>query len=563
MEKHSRLMLVLVLVITAIIFSGSLKLDWTNWDDDLLVYENPLVREAKFIDIFTKPAEYNTFNPLAIFSFALEWKMVQDKPFLYHFDNFVLHLLSTALIWFFFRKLGLSVWLSCFGSLLFGIHPLRVESVVWISERKDMLLGLFYVAAMLAYIRYIASGKNAYLFLTFILFIFSIFSKGQAVAMPFSLILLDWYFKRRISLKVVLEKALFFATSFIIAFMTITFFVKNVYTAADKRTITNIFNLFEQITLGGYAYSVYILKSVIPYATSPLYPMPASLHLEHWVGAVMAVGIFVISLVAWRKYRFITFGLLFFTLNIFFFLMPFLMSETAFLFDHYSYIAYIGLFFMIAMIMQHLSERFPSYRTGVTCFSIALLVIYSIPTIKYIPIWKNSETLWTYVIEKYPHQLAVAHLNRGNYWFKNNQPEKALEDFNEAIKINPYSPIAFQNRGLIYLMEDDLSKALQDYNRYLEFMHSDDSDGTIFNPRMSDAFGNRGLIYYRMGQYEKALIDLDLAIKINPSNPVNYFNRASVNQKIGRVMEARRDVKTIEQMGVVIDPALEKIPQIR
>jgi protein O-mannosyl-transferase len=549
MEKHSRLMFFSVLVITAIIFSGSLKLDWTNWDDNLLVYQNSVVREAEFKDIFTKPAEYNTFNPLAIFSFALEWKIVQDKPFLYHFDNFILHLLSTALIWFLFRRLGLSVWFSFFGSLLCSIHPMRVESVAWISERKDMLLGLFYVSAILAYIRYIVSGKNSYLFLTFALFILSIFSKGQAVAMPFSLILLDWYFKRRLSLKVVMEKAVFFAISLIIAFLTITFFVKDVYTAADKRTITNVFNLFEQVILGGYAYTVYILKSFIPYANSPLYPMPVSLQLEHWVGAVTAVSIILISLAVWRKYRIITFGLLFFTFNIFFFLMPFLMSETAYLFDHYSYIAYIGLFFMIAMIMQHLSEKFPSYRTLMMCLTVLILIIYGVLTIKYIPVWKNSETLWTYVIEKYPHQLAVAHVNRGEYWYKNNQMDKALEDFNEAIKINPDSPMAFQNRGLIYLMQSNLSKALQDYNRYLEFMHPYDSDETILNPRIANALGNRGFIYYRMGQYEKALTDLNLAIKLNPSNPTNYFNRASVYQKIGRIAEANSDVKTVEQMG--------------
>jgi protein O-mannosyl-transferase len=559
MEKHSSLVFFLVLIITALIFSGSLNLEWTNWDDDLLVYKNPLVSEANFKDIFTKPAEYNTYNPLAISSFALEWKLVKDRPFLYHFDNFILHLICTALVWFFFRRLGLSVWWSGFAVLLFGIHPVRVESVVWIAERKDGLFGIFYLVALLAYIHYIASEKSAHLLLTCIFFILSILCKGQAVAMPLTLILLDWYFDRKISLKVVLEKVIFFATSLIIALMTVSFFVKNIYAAADRRTITYIFSFFEQLMLGGYAYSVYILKSIIPYAISPLYPMPTSFMPEHWIGGAMAVFILVIALAVWRKIRFLTFGLLFFTFNIFFLLMPFLMSETAYLFDHYTYVAYIGLFFAIAMGMQQLSEKMPSYRTITACLAVAMLAAYIILTIKYIPVWKNSETLWTYVIEKYPHKAAVAHLNRGHYWYENNRSDKSLEDFSEAIEINPDFPIAFQNRGLIYLEGNDFSKALQDYNRYLEFMRPYDNGGNILNPRVSDALGNRGLIYLKMGQYKKAMPDFDLAIKLNPPNPINYINRATACQKLGRIAEARQDLQTAEKLGAVIDPLLRKL----
>ena len=216
MKKHNRFVFFLVLVITATVFSGSLKLDWTNWDDNLYVYENPLVKDARFIDIFTKPAAYNTYNPLVISSFALEWKLVGDRPFLYHFDNLILHLFCTALVLLLFRRLGISIWWSGFGALLFGIHPLRVESVAWITERKDVLYGLFYLMALLAYIRYIASGKIGYFLLTFFFFVLSSLSKGQAVALPFVLIALDWYFRGKIDWKAVAEKIIYFAFSLVI-----------------------------------------------------------------------------------------------------------------------------------------------------------------------------------------------------------------------------------------------------------------------------------------------------------------------------------------------------------
>jgi protein O-mannosyl-transferase len=524
-ERHSCLVLFLVLVITAVLFSGVLTLGWTNWDDNLYIYENPLVSEARLKDIFTRPADYNTYNPLVISSFALEWKLVKDKPFLYHLDNVLLHLLCTALVWFLCRKLGLSVWWSGFTALLFGIHPMRVESVAWITERKDMLFALFYLTSILFYIRYIVSGKNKQLLLTFIFFVLSLLSKIQAVTLPFALVLLDWYFQRKIGPKALIEKVIFFAASLIVGLLGSTFFIKNVYVATDSKTV-NALSFFGQVVLAGYAYAVYILKSIVPYATCTLYPMPTSLRPEHWMGAAVAVFIFAGAMAVWRKHRFITFGLLFFTFNIFLLLMPFLANDSAFLHDRYTYVAYIGLFFVIAMGMQQLSDKFPSFRLPAMGISIALLIVFGVLTVKYIPVWKNSETLWTYVIEKYPRRIPVAYLNRAHYWYKNNLPGKAIEDLSTALEINPDYLRACMNRGLIYLEKNDTRKALQDYNHCLDLMRPYDTSGNILNPSVSDALGNRGLIYFKTGQYERALADIDLAIKLNPSNVNNYLNRA-------------------------------------
>jgi len=531
-------LLVLVLIITAVVFSGSLKLNWTNWDDNLYIYENPLVSEARLKDIFTKPADYNTYNPLVISSFVLEWKLVKDRPFLYHLNNVLLHLLCTALVWFLFRRLGLSVWWSGFAALIFGIHPLRVESVAWITERKDVLYALFYLAALLYYIRYIISGKNRQLLLAFIFFVLSLFSKIQAVTLPFILVLLDWYFLRKISPKVFIEKIIFFAASLIIGLLGSTFFIKNAYVSTDSKTIVNTISFFGQIALAGYAYTVYVLKSIVPYAICTLYPMPASLSPEHWIGAAMAVFIFVYALAVWRRHRFITFGLLFFTFNIFLLLMPFTGNESAFLHDRYTYVAYAGLFFVIAMGMQRLSEKFPSSRFPMMGIAVALLLIFGVMTVKYIPVWKNSETLWTYVIEKYPRQIPVAYFNRGHDRYKNNRPDKAIEDFSTVVEINPDYLQAYINRGLIYLEKNDIKNALQDYNRSLDLI---DTSGNILNPSISNALGNRGLIYSRMGQYQKALADFDLAIKLNPSNPNNYLNRAFAYMQLREYDKAIQD----------------------
>lgn len=558
--KNSYLVLFLVLCITALVFSGSMKLGWTNWDDDLYVYKNPVVKAGTLKDIFTTSGDYNMYVPLVIASFALEWKMVKDKPFLYHLDNVLLHLLCTALVLIFFRRLGLSIWWSGFAALLFGIQPMRVETVAWVTERKELLCTFFYMAALLAYLGYLASGKGRYMLFALLFFALSIFSKTVALTLPFILVLLDWYFQRKLCPKVIFEKIIFFIATVAIMLPQFFIFKKTNPHSTSPQAIMNAYNYLEQVVLGCYVYAVYMLKSVIPYTLSAMYPIPASLRAEHWAGAAVAILAVGGILAGWRKYRFAAFGLLFFSFNIgLLILVSFFLSDFAFLNDHYSYIAYMGLFFVIAMSLQRLTDKIPSCRIPAAIFAVVMLAALSIVTIKYIPTWKNSETLWTHVIEKYPRQFAVAYLNRGNYRFEKNLQDKALEDYNAAININPDSPIAFQNRALIYLMKNNYAKALQDYNRSFEFIYLYDNDGQVLKSLISDAVGNRGLIYYKMGQYQKALTDLDLAIKLNPSNPTNYFNRASVYQKMGRIGEAKRDIKTIEQMGIAIDPAFKKI----
>ncbi len=558
--KNSYLVLSLVLFMTALVFSGSMKLDWTNWDDDLYVYKNPVVREGTLKEVFTTSGDYNMYVPLVIASFALEWKLVQDKPFLYHLDNLLLHLFCTALVLLFFRRLGLSVWWSGFAAMLFGIHPMRVETVAWVTERKELLCTVFYLASLLSYLRYIDSGKIRHMLISGLFFALSIFSKTVALTLPFILVLLDWYFRRKFCPKVIFEKIFFIIVTVGIMLPQYFIFSKTNPPSTSPQAIMNAFNYFEQAVLGCYVYAIYMLKSVIPYTLSAMYPIPAALRTEHWIGAAVAIFAVGGTLARARKDRFAAFGLLFFSFNIgLLILVSFYLSDFAFLNDHYSYIAYIGLFFVIALSLQRLTVEISPVRIPVTGFAVGLLVVLSFVTMKYIPVWKNSETLWTHVIEKYPRQFATAYLNRGHYWYENNRPDKALEDYSAAIKIKTAFPEALKNRALIYLIKNDLPKALQDYNRYLEFMQSCDNGNKSAEPRISDALGNRGLIYYRMGQYSKALIDLDLAIKLNPSNPTNYFNRASVYQKIGRIAEAKRDVRRIRQMGVIIDPAFEKL----
>jgi len=256
-----------------------------------------------------------------------------------------------------------------------------------------------------------------------------------------------------------------------------------------------------------------------------------------------------------RSFKFVTFGMLFFTFNALFLLMPFLANDTAFLQDRYIYIAYIGLSFTSASLMQKFSEQVPSFRLPAAGLAVLVLLIFSVMTIKYIPVWKNSETLWTYVIDQYPRKIPMAYIKRGHSWYTNNLPGKAINDFTAAIDIDPENILAYQSRGLTYLIYNDILNALSDYNRCLELMSPYDISGGEVNISVSDALGNRGVIYMKMNQYGKALNDLNLAIKLNPSNVNNYMNRAVTYRKLGMMTRAMQDAQTAEKMGAVAVPS--------
>ena len=206
--QNKYLILSLVLAATCIAFSSSLFSGFTNWDDELLVVNNPEIRSLDFNHIktiFTSTASMG-YIPLTIFSFAIEYQFFGLNPFVFHFDNLILHLVVTALIFFFGLRLGLHVWAAGLAALLFGTHPMHVESVAWISERKDVLYATFYLLALHSHWSYLESQKRNSYALTILYGFLSMLAKPMALSLPMILLICDGMKGRRFTLKVFLEK---------------------------------------------------------------------------------------------------------------------------------------------------------------------------------------------------------------------------------------------------------------------------------------------------------------------------------------------------------------------
>jgi hypothetical protein len=222
------------------------------------------------------------YNPLPILTFAIERKFFGLDPTIYHVNNIILHLVC---VFFCYRVLrttqsvSIGIW---FWSLMFGIHPMRVESVAWVTERKDVLFGAFFLAALWYYILYVRTNyTKKYFYFALGLFAFSLISKIQAVSLPIAMLLVDYYFKRPLKLNLVLEKWMFFLLSLITGLVGV-YFLKDQGSMDD----TTAYNLVQRLFIGGYSLGVYLLKFIFPYIMSPLYPYPAVLPWEVYLGPI-------------------------------------------------------------------------------------------------------------------------------------------------------------------------------------------------------------------------------------------------------------------------------------
>ena len=213
-----------VLAITFVLFLPALQNGFTNWDDVLYVTSNPLLKSLDadgLKAIFTTPVVSN-YHPLTILSLALNYQFAELSPMSYHLTSVLLHVINTGLVfWFIWLLSSGNRWVSAIVALLFGIHPMHVESVAWISERKDLLYTLFYVAAMIAYVKYVKIRQTKYLIFATALGAVSLLCKPAAIVLPLSLLAIDYYLKREWNWSWVVEKIPMFILSGIIAYATL------------------------------------------------------------------------------------------------------------------------------------------------------------------------------------------------------------------------------------------------------------------------------------------------------------------------------------------------------
>lgn len=513
-------------IICCLVYSRALSCSFVDFDDPFYVINNVYLRnlDRTLLDwAFTKPLDF--WIPLTFISLAIDYHFWALNPLGYHLTNVVLHAINTGLVVLIADALlrgssahdGTPSGSSCdypalllFAGLFFGIHPLRVESVAWVTERKDVLNGVFTFSSALMYLRYAclkdAGGDRRMIarryLLSIALFALSLMAKSSSVVMPVIFLMADYYplqrFKNTGALRLVMEKAPYLVLSLLVSMITLGLGSQK-QMLAGYETIP----LFERVTLSGNALFEYCRLLIFPAGIIPYYQMPTELPFS-FISKTVLVVIVTVSCMFLHKKQPLIFNTWFSFIIPFLPVLSFFQNGSQMYAVRYTYLPSLVPGIALAAGVAWLSARptraavrLSVQRTLLTLI-YAVLLLYAVMTVQLIPVWDTTETLWSRVIAVRP--VGLAYYNRGTYYLELGRLDAAIHDYTTAIE-------------------------------NMEIM----SDSYAFN-----FYAFRGLAFYRAGRFEESVSDFTAAIAAFPQ-PNYFFHRGRALLQLGRAAEARHD----------------------
>lgn len=533
----------ILLAFTFLIFANSLRNDFTNWDDHAYITENPHIREfslarLKFLVVTTwRTAELT----LPILSFTVDYALWKLNPLPYHAENLILHLLNTLLVFLLVCKLTRCNRTAFLTAFFWAIHPFRVESVAWVSQRKDVLYACFYLLGMLRYVDDLNThGHLQSFFTTSILFICTLLSKDAALTFLPILFLLDYYIGRRWTARVLLEK---FPLGVILLIRLWNHYLMPhplpPLIMGNVAAQTASFHLFDRVFLGCYALLFYIIGLFAPFHLAVIHPFPLTTgHFLPWRYYLSGVLVALLSFAIWRLRstircnKLLIFGGVFFLINIGITLHIVPFGGVSVVAERYTYLAHIGLFLVISTILTPLLDtqyQISRRKKNFLLTGLALyLSLFVISTIQRNMVWKNSLTLWNDQIQKYP-EYALAYTHRGDARRKMGDLT-AVDDFTRAIALDPQNAAAYNNRGLMEAAMKNYDAALQDFHQAI-----------TLQPNLAAAYNNRGMIRNVLADYPGAIADLNAALTLQPDLAEAYYNRGNAYAMLAEYVRAIAD----------------------
>ncbi len=514
----SRPLLIYLILVYATLnaYVGVTSFDFINYDDRPYVTENSHVRNGLAGDnirwALTATKESN-WHPLTWISHMADVQLFGLNPAGHHFTNVVFHIINAILLLMVLMKMTGELWKSSFVAFLFALHPLHVESVVWIAERKDVLSTFFFLLTLLAYTGYCRKKSWKPYLLAVCFFICGLMSKPMLVTLPFVLLLLDYWPLQRYrntsasgaSLRVVplfyrffIEKIPFFILT--ICSCIITYIVQKNGGSVDS------IPLLTRIENACLSYVTYIIKMVYPHGLAILYPFPQTIS----VWKAVAAAVFILAVTVWsvcniRKKPWLAVGW-FWYLGTLAPVIGFIQVGVQAMADRYTYIPLTGLFIMVAWEVPEMVRNWRYKAISLSISATGIIIALGITTWGQVQYWKNSQTI-------FEHALAVtsgnyvAHNNLGVSLLAQKKLDKAQEQFSEAIRINPGYFFPRYNLGLLYYYKDNMKKAIECYQQAMRM-----------DPRYADVYFSLGQVYYAERKFDRAIAYYKTALKLSPDS---------------------------------------------
>jgi protein O-mannosyl-transferase len=492
-------------LVTFLVYLPTLRNAFLNWDDDEYIYRNPFIRSFDFRLLKSAFGGFHSSNwhPLTWLSHAVDYALWGLNPLGHHLTNNIIHALNAGIVVALVMTLMSSVRklsgkkkpprpffddrttliTGVATGVVFGLHPLHVESVAWASERKDLFCAFFFLLSLIVYAGYATEAADGvsrpgarFLNRKYLsalgLFSLSLLSKPMAVSLPVVLLLFDWYpFKRVRSLKsfgaACVEKIPFFALALLSSVVTV--FAQK--TGGALKSVTKI-PLSARAIVAAKSLVAYLIKMAAPVNLVPFYPYPKSSALLHSPGYILSIVIVLaitagcLAIARRRQLWPAIWGYYVITLLPVLGLVQVGAQAMA---DRYTYLPSLGPFFLFGLAAARVYEKAVALKrrkavaaAGLVLIAATITASLAFATIRQIGVWKNSIVFWNYVIGKDP-EIAFAHYNLGFAYAENGRLDMAVQEYRSALRLQPDYAKAHFNLGLIYLRQGDRGRARTEF----------------------------------------------------------------------------------------------------
>jgi tetratricopeptide (TPR) repeat protein len=510
------------------------------WDDNVLLTENPFYRglSAAHLRWMFTTLEAGHYHPLTWMSFGLDYRLWGMEPRGYHLTNVLLHAVNAVLVFFLIRVLlrraaraeptaaDLDA-AALVGALFFAIHPLRVESVAWVSERRDLLSGLFYLLALLAYLRAHPPALppvRAWQAVALTSLALSLLSKAWGMTFPLVLLVLDVYPLRRLGGtghdrgRVFLEKVPYALLAVAAAVMSA---IAQLQVAANL-TLAE-YGVSARLAQAAYGLFFYVLKTLAPLHLSPAYVLEPGLDPFRLRYLLAAAGVLVISAAAWAVRRrspsvlaaWVVYAVVVSPV------LGFLQTGPQLVADRYTYLATVP---FAALVAASFLALYRSDRRWVAVPALGVLLVLAVLAHQQTYVWRDTMSLWEHALRLDPDNF-LARAHRGLHYDRRGDDDRALADYSAALMVNPYYTLMYSRRGNLRQRHGDTHGALSDYTAVVRL-----------DPLDVDTLATRGSLRAATGDFEGGTSDLREALRIAPAD---WVHRGAVEYELARIERSR------------------------
>lgn len=539
-QRRQLIVYVVIVLVTLAVYWQVNHHDFINLDDDRYVSQNTRVLNGITPDTIrwalTTMDVDGMWHPLVWLSFLLDHQLFGLHAGGYHLTNLIFHILSSLLLFWLFHRMTAQIWKSAFVAALFALHPLHVESVAWISERKDVLSAFFWMLTLCLYVYYTEKPAAVRYLLVLFSFILALFSKPMVVTLPLIMILLDYWplgrfdsKKGSLVLRQLKEKTPFFILSAIFSIITVY---------GQRNAYSKIISLSDRLANVPVSLAVYLEKTFVPHAMTVFYPFPSLIPAWQIISAsLLMLLITIAAIVMAKRLPYVFTGWFWFAVTI----APvsgIIQSGEQAMADRYHYLPSIGIAALLAwgvpaLVKNEVMKRKILFPTG-----IIFLAVMAFLSWRQCGYWKNSYELWNHALSVTEDNY-LAHDSMGQVMAAGGAYAGAVEHFNAAINIVPDYGNAYYNRGTAYIQLRQYQKAIDDFTRAIDLKPYD----AVY------AYDNRGAVYYSLGRFREAIADYSEAIRLKEDDAEAYYNRGLAYLQLGENAPGCFDAQKACELG--------------